>query len=218
MAVYDIFPTKLVIKDIELNDKQIFDLTVAVQSIFLDNQIHNDNETGSSGSNSWAEPFPVFTQKNLEIFPVLNDVKEIFIDGFYELAEAHVNNELTRDMVASLFADNFGQLPVMKTGDSLPVHTHPGAVASAVFYLTDVDNEKDGGMLCLRDPSWHTTLGFRNPMEHFVETKAGRLVVFPTQIWHEVRPYYGEEDRMTIVGNLSYIPYEAVKNVNMKGD
>ena len=146
------------------------------------------------------------------------DIPEVFIDGFHELAQAHENNDLSRESVDKLFADNFGQLPIMKTGQSLPAHTHPGAVASAVFYLTDVDNEKDGGQLVLRDPSWHTTLGFRNNMEYEIGTKAGRLIVFPVHIWHEVRPYFGKEDRVTIVANLSYINPESVEHINMKGD
>ena len=212
MAVHKIFPTNIVIQDVELTEKQANDLLVAVQAIFLDNQIHNN------GTGSWAEPLPVFTQDNLRIFPVLNDIREVFIDGFHELAQAHENNDLSRESVDKLFADNFGQLPIMKTGQSLPAHTHPGAVASAVFYLTDVDNEKDGGQLVLRDPSWHTTLGFRNNMEYEIGTKAGRLIVFPVHIWHEVRPYFGKEDRVTIVANLSYINPESVEHINMKGD
>lgn len=218
MSVHLMFPTPVVITDVELTETQIKDLKVAVQAIFMDNMLHSDPENGQAGSNAWAEPFPVWTPENLKTFPVLNDIREIFIDGFYELAEAHEFNQLSREIVSDLFADNYGQLPIMKTGDSLPVHTHPGAVASAVFYLTDVDNEKDGGMLALRDPSWHTTLGMRNKMEEFIETRAGRLIVFPTQIWHDVRPYYGKEDRLTMVANLSYIKPETVRNINMKGD
>lgn len=222
MATYDIFPSKLVIQDRELTEQQIKDLTVAVQAIFMDNAIHGEHtvETrdGNFHSNAWAEPFAVWTPENLKIFPVLQEVKDIFIDGFYELAQAHEFNNLSRDDVATLFADNYGQIPIMQTGGSLPVHTHPGAVASAVFYLTDVDNGADGGMLSLRDPSFNTTAGFRNDMEMFIETKAGRLVVFPTHIWHDVTPYHGKEDRMSMVANLSFFSEAATKMLTVKGD
>jgi hypothetical protein len=42
-------------------------------------------------------------------------------------------------------------------------------------------------------------------MTHEIETRAGRLIIAPSYIWHEVTPYYGKEDRLTAVSNLSYL-------------
>ena len=105
-----------------------------------------------------------------------------------------------------------GRLPIMRNGDYKGIHSHPGSTAFGIFYLTDVDNKKDGGKLILRDPSFHTNPGFRSLMTHEIETKAGRLVIAPSYIWHEVTPYYGKEDRITVVSNLVYVPENLIQH------
>lgn len=215
MTVYQIFPTNIAVRDIELTEQQVADLHVAVESIFLHTyQTSRDQaRVDTQGVGNCADPIPVFTKENLDVFPVLNEVKEMFVDGFLELAQSYSNNNFSKDGIRRLFRDTYGQLPVMKSGQNMPAHTHPGTIASAVFYLTDVNNETEGGQLVLRDPSWHSTPGFRNDMEYEVETKAGRLVVFPVHLWHEVRTYFGEKDRVTIVANLSYMRPEDTQDL-----
>ena len=97
---------------------------------------------------------------------------------------------------------NIGKLPIMKKGDYQRLHGHVNAVAFAIFYLTDVNNERQGGELILKDPSFNTNYGFKPPEDYAVETKKNRLVVVPGYIWHEVTPYTGDDDRITIVMNL----------------
>lgn len=219
MAIREIFPTNIVIKDIDLTQDQILELTVAVESIFLHNYNVTREEVRSSKNpmdkGNFADPIPVFTEENLKVFSELKYVKEIFIDGFYELSQSYEDSDLSRDAIKMLFENSLGQLPVMRTGQAHPAHTHPGAVASAIFYLTDVDNKKDGGQLILRDPTWHSTPGFRNSMQYEIETKAGRLVVFPVHVWHEVKTYLGEKDRIAIVANLSLMNSELLNYVSV---
>ena len=215
MGVRKIFPTNIVVRDVDISDQQEQDLLVAIESIFL-HTYHITREEArkdTDGVGNCADPIPVFTKENLEVFPILKEIKDIFIDGFHELAESYDNNNMTKEDVSNLFGDTYGQLPILKAGQNMSAHTHPGTIASAVFYLTDVDNENDGGQLVLRDPSWHSTPGFRNDMEYEIKTKAGRLVVFPVHVWHEVKTYFGEKDRVTIVANLSYLRPEDTKNL-----
>ena len=220
MAIHEIFPTNIVIQDIELSEKQTKDLIIAIESLFLhnygvprDSAISGENKLTSGNC---ADPMAVFTAENIKVFTVLKDIKEIFINGFYELSQSYENSNLTREVISNLFENDFGQLPIMKKGQNMPAHTHPGCIASAVFYLTDVDNEKDGGQLVLRDPSWHSTPAFRNSMEYEINTKAGRLVVFPVHVWHEVTSYFGDKDRVTMVANLSYMNSEFVNHVHIE--
>lgn len=204
--IREIFPTAIVINDVDLSEEKISDLKVAVNAIFLHNygitreQAYIDGSVNERGN--YSDTIPVFNEENLSVFPVLKELREIIIDGFYELAQYYENNNLSREDIAALIATNHSQLPIMRQTQSMTAHTHPGTVASALFYLVDIDNEKDGGQLVLRDPSWHTTAGFRNSLDYEVETKTGRLVVFPTHIWHEVKNYLGDKDRISIVTNL----------------
>ena len=218
MAVHKIFPTNIVINDVDLTDEQKADLSVAVESIFINeysmSREHARNEPSKYGNH--ADSFGVFTEENMEVFPVLKDLRNIFVDGFFELAQSHDNSNMSRESISRMFKGNFSALPIIRKGFGMDVHCHPGCIASAVFYLTDVDNEKDGGQLVLRDPSWHTVPGFRNEMEYEISTRAGRLVVFPVHTWHEVKTYIGDQDRITVVGNLSYITDEDINDFKWK--
>lgn len=221
MAVHEIFPTAIVINDLDLSEEKINDLRIAVNSIFLHNygmtreQAYIDG--GSNERGNYADTIPVFNEENMEVFPVLRELKEIIIDGFYELAQCYENNNLSREDISALVASNLGQLPILRKTQSMTAHIHPGTVASALFYLTDIDNEKEGGQLVLRDPSWHATAGFRNSLEYEVETKAGRLVVFPTHIWHEVKNYLGDKDRISVVTNLCPLNEIFLKSLCVEG-
>lgn len=200
--IYSIFPTNILIKDLDLNDEEIFSLKVAVQSICASHE-GNTGVRNKYGVN--ADTLPVFTKENIEVFPILKKIRDCFVDAYVELAESNEDNPYTRELIETMIADNHGQLPVMRKGDELSLHTHPGAAAYGILYLTTLDNEVDGGQLILRDPSFHTNPGFRRPMIYPVNTKAGRLVIAPAYIWHEVTRYFGEEERYTIVCNLSFI-------------
>ena len=203
--IHDLFPTKVLIKDIEFTAKEAEDLNVAIQAIFT-------SHTAQTGSHvdSGEDSMPLFTAENIQVFPILKKLKDIFVDGFWELgmasAEVSADPAGARKKIEELVDNHAGRLPIMRKGDYKQVHSHPGNVAFGVFYLSDVDNEKDGGYLVLRDPSFHTTPHFVGPSKHKIETKAGRLIIAPTHIWHEVTPYYGDEDRITVVSNLCYMP------------
>lgn len=77
-------------------------------------------------------------------------------------------------------------------------HVHPAGWISSAFYIVlppDV-GENDSGVLTLGDPSAPT---FKLPLEPFrkIEPKPGRLVLFPSYMWHGTRPF-GEGERMTV--------------------
>ena len=204
--IYHLFPSNVLIKDTELTEQQLDELAVAIQAIFASHQALTGSHV-ESGEDS----MPLFTKENIEIFPVLQTLKDIFIDGFMELLCSFGDKEPgehTRNKVEQLVNNHAGRLPIMRKGDYKQIHSHPGNVAFGVFYLTDVDNEKDGGYLILRDPAFHTTPHFTHHQSHKVETKAGRLIIAPTHVWHEVSPYFGDEDRVTVVSNLCYMPEE----------
>lgn len=193
-----VFPVNVLIKDFDKPDEFCQDLSSAVQAIF--NSLMA--ERGLTREQVGDEEFPVFTDQNLTAFPVLAELREMFVDGFYELASSYEENTLTRDMIKDMVSANVGKLPLMRKGDYKRTHGHTNAIAFAVFYLTDVDNERHGGQLILRDPSFHSNFSFHPPEDYEIETRKNRLIAAPGYVWHEVTPYYGDEDRLTVVVNL----------------
>ena len=192
------FPVNVLIKDYEDLGEFTDNLSTAILSIFQ-NLVLAKNLSRDDIAN---QEYPVFTEENLAVFPELKKLQEIFVDGFFELASSFEENTLTRDTISKMVSINTGKLPIMKTGDYKRVHTHTNAIAFAVFYLTDVDNDKHGGQLILKDPSFHNNYGFHPPEDFVIDTKKNRLVVAPAYVWHEVTPYTGDEDRLTVVINL----------------
>jgi Rps23 Pro-64 3,4-dihydroxylase Tpa1-like proline 4-hydroxylase len=77
--------------------------------------------------------------------------------------------------------------------------------AFGIFYLTDVDNEKHGGTLVLHDPAFHGVFNFHEARTYDVATKKNRLVICPNHIWHEVKQYLADDERITIVVNLNAV-------------
>ena len=193
-----LFPVNVLIKDHALPDKFTNELSASVQAIFQSLM----TEKGLSREDIANNEFPVFTEDNFVSFPVLKQLQEIFIDGFYELACSYEENTLTRDMIVKMVSSNVGKLPLMKKGEYKRLHTHTNSIAFAIFYLTDVDNKRHGGKLILKDPSFHSNYSFHPPEDYGIETRKNRLIVAPAYVWHEVSPYIGDEDRITVVVNL----------------
>jgi hypothetical protein len=203
-----IFPVNILVKDYDLPSEFTDELSSVIQAIFQ----RLMTETGLSRSEIANDEFPVFTAENCQTYPILKQLQGMFVDGFYELASSYEENILTKDLVEKMVSANVGKLPLMKKGDYKRTHGHTLATAFAIFYLNDVDNNKHGGQLILRDPSFHSNFSFHPPEDFAVDTKKNRLVVAPAYVWHEVTPYYGETDRLAVVINLDNNIVDAAKS------
>lgn len=107
---------------------------------------------------------------------------------------------------------------INRSGHANEAHSHPGAFWSAVYYVDDGGISADpalGGELEFLDPRgagpvmYAPHLGFAmqgglsgGANERMVP-KAGRLVMFPSWLMHQVRPYFGTAERISIALNLS---------------
>lgn len=198
--IHQLFPANIIIKDYSLDDRWNNEIDSIVQSAFVQHMASDQLSYAKTGDNE----LPLFTEENLKTFPILNDLRQMFVDGFYELAKSFPENTLTKQYVEQQVRLNTGKLPFMKKGDYKSVHNHLKASAFAIFYLTDVDNDTEGGELVLRDPSFHSNFQFHHSPEYRIPTKRNRLVIVPAYIWHEVTPYFGENTRTTIVMNLDF--------------
>jgi len=107
---------------------------------------------------------------------------------------------------------------VNESGHGNEFHSHPGSFWSAVYYVDDGGIGADpslGGELEFMDPRgpgpamYAPQLAFAMPgglsvgANETVFPKAGRLVMFPAWLLHQVRPYRGSGERISIAFNLS---------------
>ena len=98
------------------------------------------------------------------------------------------------------------------------LHSHPGSFWSGVYYVDDggtFDDPSLGGELEFLDPRapgvamYAPRLAFALPgglsvgAKHRIQPKAGRLVMFPAWLLHQVRSYRGDSQRISIAFNLS---------------
>lgn len=198
--IQTIFPTKILVKDFEKSDDWNHTTCAFIRAHFT-----KAIEEKGSYIAATDEDIEVFTEENMSAVPELRDLFEMFADSFYELSQQFQNSidkNLTRDKVKQKLSKDLGRLPLMRTGDVKGLHNHCEASAFGVFYLGDVDNEKEGGQLILHDPSFNSLRHFCDDKTFKIETKKHRMIIAPAHVWHEVSIYLGKEERQTIVLNL----------------
>ena len=83
-------------------------------------------------------------------------------------------------------------------------HIHDGWI-SAVYYAEVPPVAEDGvakqGWLKFGEPS--ADLGFQGSIRRFVQPRPGRLVLFPSYLWHGTVPYHAPQARTTIAFDLN---------------
>jgi uncharacterized protein (TIGR02466 family) len=107
---------------------------------------------------------------------------------------------------------------VNRSGHGNEFHSHPGSFWSGVYYVDDGGIAADtslGGELEFMDPRgpgpamYAPHLAFAMPgglsvgANETVRPCSGRLVMFPSWVLHQVRPYRGNAERISIAFNLS---------------
>jgi len=79
-------------------------------------------------------------------------------------------------------------------------HIHPRGWISSAFYVSVPDESADAesrpGWIKFGEPGVRTTP--RLAAEHFVQPRPGRLVLFPSYMWHGTVPYGSQNERMTV--------------------
>jgi uncharacterized protein (TIGR02466 family) len=106
---------------------------------------------------------------------------------------------------------------INRSGHGNEFHSHPGSFWSAVYYVDDGGIDGDpalGGELEFMDPRGpgpamyapqlaYGTAGLSVGANEIVRPRAGRMVMFPAWLLHQVRPYKGQAQRISIAFNLS---------------
>ncbi len=106
---------------------------------------------------------------------------------------------------------------VNRRGHGNEFHTHPGCFWSGTYYVDDGGIGQDTGLdgaFEMQDPRgiapamYAPNLGFSTPgglsvgASELIYPKAGQMILFPSWLQHAVRPYHGDQTRISIAFNL----------------
>lgn len=77
-------------------------------------------------------------------------------------------------------------------------HLHPGGWISSCYYVAVPQAVKKDcqGWIKFGEPSFDAPL--KNPIRHAIQPQAGRLVLFPSYMWHGTIPFHDDATRTTI--------------------
>ena len=79
-------------------------------------------------------------------------------------------------------------------------HLHPGGWISSAFYVALPQSVQDAsareGWIKFGEPSYE--LGLSDPVRRAVQPRVGRLVLFPSYMWHGTIPFHAPQNRTTI--------------------
>jgi len=107
---------------------------------------------------------------------------------------------------------------VNRRGHGNEYHTHPGAYWSGTYYVDDGGIAADhalGGAFEIQDPRgvapamYAPLLGFAVPggqsagASELIFPQSGQFILFPSWLQHGVRPYLGEQARISVAFNFS---------------
>jgi len=119
-------------------------------------------------------------------------------------------NAVTINWRANMWAN------INRSGHGNEFHSHPGSFWSGVYYVDDGGIDADpslGGELEFMDPRGpiptmlapHLRVAMPRSLSSTekLSPKAGRLVMFPSWVMHQVRPYRGTAQRISIAFNLT---------------
>lgn len=136
--------------------------------------------------------------------------------------------DAARQLASKMTADRMGRAVrvawnvtawanVNRKGHGNEFHTHPGCFWSGTYYVDDGgvgDNQALGGAFEMQDPRgvapamYAPKLAFAMPggqsigASELIYPKAGQMILFPSWLQHAVRPYHGDQTRISIAFNL----------------
>jgi len=170
----------------------------------------------------YANPRPL-TQRNGQVFesefqvfkwpePCVRQLKEFcwqHLMHFIGQLNAYDNATLSRMMI---YSDSW--FHITRRGGFFALHNHPNASWSGVYCVDpgrhDAD-QRDSGLLSFMNPAVASAMymdaatanlqgAFAYHIRH-VRLEPGQLVLFPSWILHDVKPFQGEGERITVAFN-----------------
>lgn len=137
------------------------------------------------------------------------------VTEYHDQMEQHVQAFLNHLRRGRRGRDSFqlqGWINVNRVGDTNRLHSHPGSFLSAAYYVK-VPPRMKGGALVFRDPrgpavAMYETPGIELPWVGSglgipFEPAPGKLLLFPSWLEHQVEPFEGPGERISISFNVT---------------
>lgn len=204
MAIKSIYPTNILVKQIDISEEKISaieNFLKAQHLSFISDSNKNDLVEYRDGNENI-----IIDAKNSGECPEMEELEAKIKQAYIELAYSNIE-EFTESNTEKLMLDtkiDSCKINLMKQGYRLGVHTHYSDDAYACFYFNDV-KENEGGELVLYDPRWQRNYWFGGSKLETIRPKRGMLVIAPSFLWHEVSLYTGQEERLTLVVNAQVV-------------
>lgn len=151
---------------------------------------------------------PLFSRLEPEIRALREVIVDIVTAYVAQLPPARAGHPLLLATRAPIrFA---GSWSVRLTGEGFHVnHVHPQGWISSAFYVAlpegNMGGDTHAGWLSLGEA---TELGLALPPLRLIEPKPGRLVLFPSTMWHGTRPF-AQGERLTVAFDIAKPPQRA---------
>lgn len=176
----------------------------------------------ASEGDKYANPRPL-TQRNAQVFesefqlfratePSIQQLKQFCWSSLLGMiAELNRYDAATMRRLL-IYSDSW--FHITRRGGFFGLHNHPNASWSGVYCVSpgahDPD-KPDSGLLSFLNPATVSanyvdaaTANLRSPFTYsirHVKFEAGQLVLFPSWVMHDVKPYQGEGERITVAFN-----------------
>lgn len=173
----------------------------------------------------WANPNP-YTQRNAELFeshfdlfkwpePCVQRLKQFCWSELTQLIATLNAYDAATMQRTRLHADAW--FHVTRRGGYFGIHNHPMASWSGVYCVAGGRHDPgraDSAQLCFLNPVIMATTyvdvataqlkePYNYGSRHFT-LQAGDLVLFPSWLLHEVKPFHGEGERITVAFNCAF--------------
>lgn len=124
---------------------------------------------------------------------------QAYIDRLASLGKPLAGFESTRD-----FEFSASWSVKLKSEGFHTMHIHPMGRISSVYYVDLPDEITSGddkaGWLKFGEPN--LILPHDLPADHFVKPQAGKLVLFPSYVWHGTVPFESDHPRTTVAFDI----------------
>ena len=187
--VYNLFFSKLIGIDTKVFSKQFFhkdSIDLGFNETFFYNYFNDNPITKWGGSANTRDHY----QSNHNLEKLIEFKKPI------EILEKILNDKIKHQMFKKKTIGKFMikniWFTIKKNNDKHSIHNHPKSVLSGVYYFK-ID-ENSGGELNLH----------LDDKELSLNCKKNDLVIFNSNMFHSVKPYYGQNDRISIAWDAIY--------------
>lgn len=188
-------------------------LNRALRELFLAREgpdIEPDPRTPTLKHNVFESQFDLFTWPD----DCIQGLKHFVVGSVVRVVQNL--NGYTDEQMRRLRVSNHSWFHITRAGGYASVHNHPMAAWSSVYCVSPGDDKGaknpdngvlrfldtrpsasmylDPGNMHLRRPYGHGSINYR--------LEAGQLIIFPSHLMHEVAPYHGGAERITVASNF----------------